>query len=60
VVGAENVLRLVAPAVLAAFFVGMFWRADFTRDVNRFAAEMDAGGFTYRTLLVVVLLESHG
>ena len=58
-VGAEDMLGLVAPAVLVALFVRMFRRANFAGDVDRFAAQVDAGELGDWTLLVVVLLESH-
>ena len=59
VVGAQDVLRLVAPTVLASFLVGMIRSADLAGDIDGLAAKMHAGRGGNGSLLVVVLLESH-
>jgi hypothetical protein len=58
-VWANHVLRHIAPAILRPYFVRMIRIPKFTRDVHRFAAEMNTGNTTDRTLFVVVLFKWH-
>jgi hypothetical protein len=58
-VRAENVLGLVAPAVLVPVFIGMIGDLQLAGNVDTFAAQMQAGSFVRGALLVVVLRECH-
>jgi hypothetical protein len=58
-IGAEDMLRLVAPAVFVPVFIGMIGDLELTGDIDALAAQMHASGLLGGALLVVVFCECH-
>src|SRR5688500_118133 len=58
-IGTNDVLRHIAPAILCAGFVWMVRILEFTRNVHRLATQVNTSAATDWTLFVVILFKRH-
>jgi hypothetical protein len=58
-IGTNDVLRQIAPAVLRAGFIRVIRTAQLASDVHGLTAQMNAWRFAYGVLVVIILFKCH-